>query len=120
MNEWTIFGVLVAIASAFFIVYTPLRNSAKEREERALQQEKEKLAQAKELAATQEANTKAITELTMSLRIFTDHFSKVEESNHESHEKIYERLDEKGKKLARHEERLQEHERRINKLEGRD
>lgn len=117
MSEWSVFGVIVAIISAFFLVYTPLRNSAKERETRALEREKEKLEQERIAAATREANTKAVTELTTSLRIFTEHFAAVEKSNHESHQQIYNRLDEKGKMITRHDERLSDHERRISFLE---
>ena len=120
MNEWVIFGVVVAMISAFLLVYTPLRNAAKEREERELKREKEKLEHEKEAATAREANTRAITELTTSLKLFTDHFAAVEESNHESHQKIYDRLEEKGKMLARHDEKIKDHERRINKLEGRE
>lgn len=120
MGEWTIFGVVVAIVSAFILVYTPLRNAAKEREERAIRQEKERLESTKAFAAASEANTRAITELTTSLRIFTEHFKEVEESNHLSHQAIYQRLDEKGKILARHDEKLIDHERRISSIERRN
>lgn len=120
MNEWAVFGVVVAMISAFLLVYTPLRNSAKSREEQAIKREQEKLKQEREAAAAREANTKAITELTTSLKFFIDHFTEVEESNHRSHEKIYERLEEKGKILAKHGEKIDEHERRLNALERRE
>lgn len=106
MNEWVVFGVIVSVIGAFLAVYTPLRNSAKERESDRLEQEKE-------AAKARNENTKAITELTTSLKIFTEHFNQVEADNRTSHKEIYKRLDEKGKKLASHEERLNEHERRI-------
>lgn len=109
-NEWLIFTVVVAIVSAFLLVYTPLRNASKERENQRLQQEKES-------AAARENNTKAITKLNTSLDLFMQNFTKMQDDNHDSHQRIYERLEEKGKILSRHEEKLKEHDRRLEMIE---
>lgn len=113
MNEWVVFGVIVSVIGAFLAVYTPLRNSAKERE-------KDRLEQEKETAKARNDNTKAITELTTSLKIFTEHFNKVEDDNRSSHKEIYRRLDEKGKLIATHANQLEDHERRLNRLEQKE
>lgn len=42
----------------------------------------------------------------------------LDEENSRAHERIYNRLDEKGKLLAAHETQLKDHERRLNKLDG--
>lgn len=112
-NEWLIFTTIIAIISGFLLVYTPLHNASEKREEK-------RLAQEKEIAASRDANTKAITELTTSLRIFTEHFNKVEEDNRMSHKEIYNRLDEKGKTLAKYGEQLENHERRLGALERKE
>lgn len=118
MNEWSVVVALTALASLFFMFYTPLGNRHKEEMEERKRMEADRIAQEKEAAAAREANTKAISELNASLKIFSEHFSKVEEANHESHQKIYERLNEKSKVLASHDQQLKDHERRLSHLEG--
>lgn len=110
MTEWTVFGIIVALVSAFLLVYTPIRESRKERENERIQQEKE-------AAKARVDNTKAITELTASLKYFSDRFDRVERENHEEHEAIYHRLNDKGKTLAAHDEKLKDHDRRLENLE---
>lgn len=109
-NEWVIFTVLVTILSAFFLVYTPLRNSAKENE-------KEKLAQQKEYMRISLENTRATTELNSTMKTLSESLRTFKDDNTRSHKEFYERLDKKGRELAIHTERLDEHERRIQKLE---
>lgn len=112
-NEWIVFTVLVTIVSAFFMVYTPLRNSAKENE-------KEKLAQQKEHMRISLENTRATTELNSTMKTLSESLKTFKEDNTKSHKEFYERLDKKGRELSVHAEKLEEHERRISKLEEKE
>lgn len=109
-SEWLVFTIVVAMASAFLLIYTPLRSAQKDHEDQRVQQEQAS-------AASREKNTKAITELNTSLKMFAEQFEKMEEDNHESHRRLYDRLAEEGKVLTRHEAQLREHERRLETVE---
>lgn len=110
-NEWAIFTVLVAVVSAFFLIYTPLRNSAKEREQ-------ERLTQQQEHMRINLENTRATTELNATMKTLSESLKSFKEDNTKTHKEFYERLDKKGRELAVHSERIDDHERRIEKLES--
>lgn len=112
-NEWLIFTVVVAMISAFFLVYNPLRNAAKERENEKSRRQEEQMRASVE-------NTKAMTELNMTMKLLGDNLRSFKDDNTRSHKEFYDRLDKKGRELSVHAEKLEEHERRLTKLEEKE
>lgn len=82
MTEWSVVGVIVALVGLFFAIYTPISKNTKE-------------------------NTKAMTELTVTMRIIGDQLSKFDEDNSKSHKRIWEHNDHQDHILNDHETRLQ-------------
>ena len=56
MTEWSVVGVIVVLVGLFFTIYTPISKNTKE-------------------------NTEAMTELTVTMRVFGDQLSKFDEDN---------------------------------------
>lgn len=50
--------------------------------------------------------TKAMTELTFSVKVLTDKFNKFEVNNHDDHKRIWQKNDEQDKELIDHETRI--------------
>ena len=82
MTEWSVVGVIVVLVGLFFAIYTPISKNTKE-------------------------NTKAMTELTVTMRIIGDQLSKFDEDNSKSHKRIWEHNDHQYHILNDHETRLQ-------------
>lgn len=82
MTEWSVVGVIVVLVGLFFAIYTPISKSTKE-------------------------NTKAMTELTVTMRVIGDKLSKFDEDNSKSHKKIWDHNDHQDQILNDHETRLQ-------------
>lgn len=82
MTEWSVVGVIVVLVGLFFAIYTPISKNTKE-------------------------NTKAMTELTVTMRIIGDQLSKFDEDNSKSHRRIWEHNDYQDNMLNDHETRLQ-------------
>ena len=82
MTEWTVVGVIVVLVGLFFAIYTPISKNTKE-------------------------NTKAMTELTVTMRVIGDQLSKFDEDNSKSHKRIWEHNEHQDSILNDHETRLQ-------------
>lgn len=82
MNEWTVVSVVVTLASLYFLIYNPMSKNTKE-------------------------NTKAMTELTMSIKRLMEDFDKMEAKNKESHSRIWAHNKEQDGKINSHETRIQ-------------
>ena len=82
MTEWSVVGVIVVLVGLFFAIYTPISKSTKE-------------------------NTKAMTELTVTMRVIGDKLSKFDEDNSKSHKRIWDHNDHQDQILNDHETRLQ-------------
>ena len=82
MAEWTVVGVIVVLVGLFFTIYTPMSKSTKE-------------------------NTKAMTELTVTLRVLGDKLNKFDEDNTRSHRRLWNHEEQQDKMLNDHETRLQ-------------
>lgn len=82
MSEWGVVGVIVVLVGLFFAIYTPISKSTKE-------------------------NTKAMTELTVTMRVIGDKLSKFDEDNSKSHKRIWDHNDKQDEILNDHETRLQ-------------
>lgn len=82
MAEWTVVGVIVVLVGLFFTIYTPMSKSTKE-------------------------NTKAMTELTVTLRVLGEKLNKFDEDNTKSHRRLWNHEEQQDKMLNDHETRLQ-------------
>ena len=82
MTEWSVVGVIVVLVGLFFAIYTPISKNTKE-------------------------NTKAMTELTVTMRVIGDQLSKFDEDNSKSHKRIWEHNEHQDSILNDHETRLQ-------------
>lgn len=92
MTEWSVVTVLIALASLFFVIYNPLAKSTKD-------------------------NTRAMTELTVTLKQLVDEFAEFKAENKDSHKRMHERNDNQDRELASHQSKLENHESRIQLLE---
>lgn len=92
MTEWTVVGVLVVLVGLFFSIYNPISKSTKD-------------------------NTKAMTELTITLKELVKDFAELKEGNKNSHKRMHERNDRQDEMLQEHGYRLDNHETRISHLE---
>ena len=81
MTEWSVVGVIVVLVGLFFAIYTPISKNTKE-------------------------NTKAMTELTVTMRVIGEKLSKFDEDNTESHRRIWKHNDHQDDRLNNHETRL--------------
>ena len=78
MAEWTVVSVIVVLIGLFISIYTPLSK-----------------------------NTKAMTELTVTMRILSEKISKIEDENVKAHRRLWVHEDKQDEQLNDHETRLQ-------------
>lgn len=81
LTEWGVVGVIVVLVGLFFTIYNPISKSTKE-------------------------NTKAMTELTVTMKMLTENVSKIEEHNEKSHRRIWEHETSQDEILKDHETRI--------------
>ena len=77
MIEWTVVGVIVVLVGLFISIYTPLSK-----------------------------NTKAMTELTVTMKVLSEKISKIEDENIKAHRRLWEHEDKQDDTLNDHETRL--------------
>lgn len=82
MNEWTVVGVLIALVGLYFAVHTPSERNTKE-------------------------NTKAMTELNMTMKNVCKELADYKVSTKETIKRIWAHNDEQDEILQDHETRLQ-------------
>ncbi len=77
ITEWGVVGVIVTLIGLFIAVYTPMSK-----------------------------NTKAMAELTSTLKMLNTQFDKFREDNHDSHKRLWEHNEAQDEKIADHDKRL--------------
>lgn len=95
MNEWTAVAAIAVLVNLFLAVYNPMSKSTRD-------------------------NTRAMTELTVTLRQLVMDFTEFKNHNKDSHQRMYKKSDEQDIKIVEHEARLDNHENRLQILERKD
>lgn len=95
LNEWTAVAAIAVLVNLFLAVYNPMSKSTKD-------------------------NTRAMTELTVTLRQLVMDFNEFKDDNKSSHQRMHKRNDAQDVKIGEHETKLYNHENRIQILERKE
>jgi len=93
MKEWDTILMFCVLVGLFFSFYNPLNGNTRE-------------------------NTKAMTELTVSMKHMTEELKEFEMRNHEAHRCLWAKNDEQEKLFTEQNKTLVDHENRIINMEG--